>query len=144
VLDLVDLPVRAACPDKDARLRLALALLGPLRDQVSGELQVGLEWPARDETGQENSLSYIPATQMLLYSLDERVLERTKTLLGEIATNAAVRLSRDKAGPQSLKQQAHTAEVIVTATRCAKHAATGCIRQHASGTSVVAEADGSG
>ena len=57
VLDLIDLLVRAACPDEDARLRLALALLRPLRDQdgrlepeqarfarqLSGELQVGLE-----------------------------------------------------------------------------------------------------
>ena len=81
---------------------------------------------------------------MLLYSLDEGVLERTKTLLGEIAPNADVRLSHDKVGSQSLKQQARGAEVIVMATRCAKHAATGFIRQHASGTSVVAEADGSG
>ena len=83
------------------------------------------------------SLPDIPATQVLLYSLDERVLERTKTLLGEIAPNADVRLSHDKVGSQSLKQQARGAEVIVMATRCAKHAATGFIRQHASGTSVV-------
>jgi hypothetical protein len=158
VLDLVDLLVRAACPDDDARLRLALALLRPLRDQdgrlepeqarfarqLNGELQVGLEWPARDETSQENSLPDIPATQVLLYSLDERVLERTKTLLGEIAPKADVRLSHEKVGSQSLKQQARGAEVIVMATRCAKHAATGFIRQHASSTSVVAEADGSG
>jgi hypothetical protein len=158
VLDFVDLLVRAACPDEDARLRLALALLRPLRDQdarlepeqaqfarqLSGELQVGLEWPTRDEASQDDSLPCIPATQVLLYSLDERVLERTKTLLGEMAPNADVRLSHDKVGSQSLKQQARGAEVIVMATRCAKHAATGFIRQHASGTSVVAEADGSG
>lgn len=158
VLDLVDLLVRAACPDEDARLRLALALLRPLRDQdgrlepeqarfarqLSGELQVGLEWPARDEASQEDSLPDIPATQILLYSLDERVLERTKTLLGEMVPNADVRLSHDKVGSQSLKQQARGAEVIVMATRCAKHAATGFIRQHASDASVVTEADGSG
>ena len=158
VLDLVDLLVRAACPDKDARLRLALALLRPLRDQdgrlepeqarfvrqLSSELQVGLEWPARDEASQEDSLPDIPATQILLYSLDERVLERTKALLGEIAPNADVRLSHEKVGSQSLKKQARGAEVIVMATRCAKHAATGFIRQHASGTSLITEADGSG
>lgn len=158
VLDLVDLLVRAACPDEDARLRLALALLRPLRDQdgrlepeqarfarqLSGELQVGLEWPDRDETSRDNLLPDIPMTQVLLYSLDERVLERTKTLLGEIAPNADVRLSHEKVGSQSLKQQARGAEVIVMATRCAKHAATGFIRQHASSTSVVREADGSG
>jgi hypothetical protein len=158
VLDLVDLLVRAACPDEDARLRLALALLRPLRDQdgrlepeqarfarqLSGELQIGLDWQMRDEASLDNSLPNIPTTQVLLYSLDERVLERTKTLLGEIAPNVDVRLSHDKVGSQSLKQQTRGAEVIVMATRCAKHAATGFIRQHASGTSVVAEADGSG
>jgi hypothetical protein len=158
VLDLVDLLVRAACPDEDARLRLALALLRPLRDQdgrlepeqarfarqLSDELQVGLEWPARDEASQDHALPDIPATQILLYSLDERVLERTKALLSEIAPNADVRLSHEKVGSQSLKQQARGAGVIVMATRCAKHAATGFIRQHASGASVIMEADGSG
>lgn len=158
VLDLVDLLVRAACPNEGARLRLALSLLRPLREQegrlepeqarfacqLSDELQVGLDWPVRDETRQDNSLADIPATQVLLYSLDQRVLERTKTLLGEMAPNADVRLNHDKVGSQSLKQQARGAEVIVMATRCAKHAATGFIRQHASGTSVLREADGSG
>ena len=75
VLDLIDLLVRAACPDEDARLRLALALLRPLRDQdgrlepeqarfarqLSGELQVGLEWPARDEAGQDNVAAGYPS-----------------------------------------------------------------------------------
>ena len=98
VLDLVDLLVRAACPDEEARLRLALALLRPLRAQdgrlepeqarfarqLSGELQV-LAWSGRMPRmtlSQDNSLPDIPAMQVLLYSLDERVLERTKTLLG--------------------------------------------------------------
>jgi hypothetical protein len=158
VLDLVDLLVRAACPDQDARLRLALALLRPLRGQyarlepeqarfarqLSAELQVGLEWPARDDTSQESSLPQFPAVKVLLYSLDERVLERTKSILNEMAPNADIRLSHDKVGSVSLKQYAHGAEVIVMATRCAKHAATGFIRQHAPGTSVIAEADGSG
>jgi hypothetical protein len=158
VLDLVDLLVRAACPDEDARLRLALALLRPLRDQdgrlepeqaqfarqLSVELHVSLAWPFPNEASEDNSSPDIPATQILLYSLDERVLERTKTLLGEIAPNADVRVSHERVGSLSLKQQARGAEVIVMATRCAKHAATGFIRQHASETSLVAEADGSG
>jgi hypothetical protein len=158
VLDLVDLLVRAACPDQDARLRLALALLRPLCDQdtrlepeqarfarqLTRELKVGLSWPPQDEASHDSSLSVIPAMQVLLYSLDERVLERTKTLLGEIAPNADVRLSHDKVGSQSLRQQSRGADVIVMATRCAKHAATGFIRQHASTTSVIMEADGSG
>lgn len=158
VLDLADLLVRTACPDEDARLRLALALLGPLcaQDgrlepeqarfalQLSGELQTSLDWPVRDGGSSDESLLDIPATHVLLYSLDERVLERTKSLLGEIAPNADVRLSHDKVGSPSLKQWARGADVIVMATRCAKHAATGFIRQHATGTSLVTEADGSG
>lgn len=158
VLDLVDLLVRAACPDQDARLRLALALLRPLRDQegrleheqarfarqVSHELRVGLDWPAQEEVSPDDALPDIPAAELLLYSLDEGVLERTKALLSEIVPKVNVRLSHDKVGSPSLKLQARSAEVIVMATRCAKHAATGFIRQHASGTSVIAEAGGSG
>jgi hypothetical protein len=158
VLDLADLLVRAAHPDPEARLRLALALLEPLRAQdgrleaeqaqfarrLSAELQTALAWPARDPADPDESLPDVPATQMLLYSLDERVLERTKSLLADIVPNADVRLSHDKVGSPVLRQQARGAEVIVLATRCAKHAATGFIRKHASNSTFVIEADGSG
>jgi len=158
VLDLADLLVRAACPDAAARLRLALALLEPLRAQdgrleaeqaqfarqLSVELQTALAWPARDPADLDESLPDVPATQLLLYSLDERVLERTKSLLGGIMPNADVRLSHDKVGSPLLRQQARGADVIVLATRCAKHAATGFIRKHASNSALVTEADGSG
>lgn len=158
VLDLADLLVRAACPDAGARLRLALALLEPLRAQdgrleeeqaqfarrLSVELQTALTWPARDPAEPEESLPDVPATQMLLYSLDERVLERTKSFLRDIVPNADVRLSHDKVGSPLLRQEARGADVIVMATRCAKHAATGFIRKHASNSALVMEADGSG
>ena len=158
VLDLADLLVRAAHPDEEARLRLALALLEPLRAQdgrleaeqaqfarrLSAELQTALVWPARDPADPDESLPDVPATQMLLYSLDERVLERTKSLLADIVPNADVRLSHDKVGSPLLRQQARGADVIVLATRCAKHAATGFIRKHASNSALVMEADGSG
>jgi hypothetical protein len=158
VLDLADLLVRAGCPDEAARLRLALALLGPLcaqdgrlepeqaqfARQLSCELRAPLNWPTRDPASPDESMPDIPATQILLYSLDERVLERTKSLLGDIVPNADVRLSHDKVGSPSLKQWVRGADVIVMATRCAKHAATGFIRQHAPGAALVAEADGSG
>jgi len=55
-----------------------------------------------------------------------------------------VRLSHDKVGSPLLRQQARGADVIVLATRCAKHAATGFIRKHASNSALVMEADGSG
>lgn len=158
VLDLADLLVRAACPDEAARLRLALALLGPLcaqdgrlepeqaefARQLSDELQATLNWPDRDVVSSDESLPGLPAMQVLLYSLDEGVLERTRSLLGDVVPNADVRVSHDKVGSPSLKQQARGADVIVMATRCAKHAATGFIRKHAPGTALVTEADGSG
>jgi hypothetical protein len=158
VLDFADLLVRAAHPDTEARLRLALALLEPLRAQdgrleaeqaqfarrLSAELETALAWPARDPADADESLPDVPATQMLLYSLDERVLERTKSLLADIVPNADVRLSHDKVGSPLLRQQARGADVIVLATRCAKHAATGFIRKHASNSALVTEADGSG
>lgn len=158
VLDLVDLLVRAACPDAGARLQLALALLRPLRDQdgrlepeqaqfarqLSRELRVGLEWPTREYAGPDESLPEIPLAQVLLYSLDEGVLDRTKALLASSVPSADVRLAHDKVGSPTLRELARHADVIVLATRCAKHAATGFIRQHAARTSVIAEADGSG
>jgi hypothetical protein len=158
VLDLADLLVRAGCPDENARLRLTLALLGPLcaqdgrleleqaqfARQLSGELRVPLNWPTRDPASPDESMPEIPATQILLYSLDERVLERTKSLIADIVPNADVRLSHDKVGSPALKQRVRGADVIVMATRCAKHAATGFIRQYATGAALVAEADGSG
>jgi hypothetical protein len=72
-LDLADLPARAACPDHEARLRLALALLQPLHAhqgrldpseamfarQLSGELATGLEWAT--PTGDEAAVPFDPA-----------------------------------------------------------------------------------
>ena len=58
--------------------------------------------------------------------------------------NVDVRSSHDHVGTPRLRQQSRTADVIVLATRCATHAATGFIRANAASTALVAEADGSG
>ena len=84
-----------------------------------------------------------PSLHVLLYSLDEGVLERTTSVLKDTVPNAEVRLSHEKVGTPRLKHQARSVDIIL-ATRCAKHAATGLVRQHASDTAVVTEADGSG
>lgn len=157
LLDLIDLLLRAAHPDESARLRLAIPLLQVLRahdgrlelDQarfareLSGELQVDLDWPDRGERDADDSLSDIPPTRMLLYSLDEAVLKQARDELKKNAPQVDVRLSHEKDGSPSLKKQARNVDIIVLVTRCAKHAATGFIRHHASDGCLIVEADGS-
>jgi hypothetical protein len=159
VLDLIDLVARAACPDGEARLRLTVTLLRPLHDHrarlepdqadfartLSEELAVGLDWPEFDPASAAGSpLAGIPPLKVLLYSLDEGVLDRTAALLLSLAPAADVKLSHDHVGTARLRQQSRGADVIVMATRCATHAATGFIRSNADPTAEVTEADGSG
>ena len=153
VLDFADLLARSASPDREARLRLAIALLRPLHDHsarlepdqaqlaahLSGELSTGLEWPP----GGQADMAGLPARKVLLYSLDEGVLQRTSALLTAMAPGVAITLSHDHVGSPRLRQHSRGADVIVMATRCATHAATGFIRANARGA-VVTEADGSG
>lgn len=157
ILDLIDLLLRAAPPDESARLRLAMPLLQVLRandgrlepDQaqfareLSEELHVTLEWPDRGEKDAGDSLSDIPPTRMLLYSLDEAVLKQARDKLKKNAPHVDVRLNHEKDGSPSLRKQARNVDIVVLVTRCAKHAATGFIRQHASDGCLIVEADGS-
>jgi len=158
-LDLADLLVRSACPDQEARLRLAVALLAPLcahshrldadlavfARQLSAELQTGLEWPDEPEDiDTSSSLTQLPPLRVLLYSLDTAALSRASDALGQIAPSLTIHLSHDRAASTQLKQQAQHADLIVLATRCATHAATGFIRSSASDHAIVKEADGSG
>jgi hypothetical protein len=157
-LDLADLLVRAACPDKEARLRLALALLQPLHahqsrldpseavfaQQLSSELTTGLVWAT--PTGDEEAVPWTPPARatVLLYSLDQAVLARVTDALAELAPGSKVHQSHDRVGTDQLKQWARNAQAIALATRCAKHAATGFIRAHAHPGTTIVEADGSG
>ncbi|MET7339431.1 hypothetical protein [Nonomuraea sp. NPDC005650] len=105
-LDLADLLVRAACPDPEARLRLAIALLQPLSAhqrrlkpeerafarQLSTELGTELNWP--DEQGEGVTLHRDQRSlTMLLYSLDEAVLKRTEEALKPLGVARAQGLS---------------------------------------------------
>jgi hypothetical protein len=157
-LDLADLLARAACPDNEARLRLALALLQPLHThqgrldpseavfarQLSSELATGLVWAA--PAGDDSAVPSTPPTPVtvLLYSLDQAVLARVADALAELAPGSKVRQSHDHVGTDQLKQWARNAQAIALATRCAKHAATGFIRAHARPGAAIVEADGSG
>ena len=158
VLDLADLLVRVGRPGDAAQLALAVALLSPLHlrasrlepDQVrfarqlSEELETGLEWPDWDAEDPDGGQLVIPAAKILLYSMMESVLERTKSALESLVPGIDVRCSHDKVGSPRLKEQARGADVIILATSCATHAATGFIQQHASDDCLIGMADGSG
>lgn len=158
-LDLADLLVRSACPDAEARLRFGLALLDPLHtrihrldpdqvafaSQLSNELDTGLDWAAGDAVPEE-ALPPLDASSptVLLYSLDEGALGRTADTLCRIAPRCRIHRSSERVGSARLHQQAHNADVVVLATRCATHAATGFIRSSTRTAAIIAEADGSG
>ena len=158
-LDLADLLVRTASPDREARLRLAVALLGPLHAhasrldpdqatfarQLSQELETELDWPRALAVAEPADVQADFARQtVLLYSLDEGALARTADVLRRIVPDATVHLSHDHVGSPQLRQRSRNADLIVLATRCATHAATGFIRANARNDTVVTEADGSG
>ncbi|MFI9811651.1 protein DpdD [Saccharothrix variisporea] len=156
-LDFADRLVVAACPDEDARVDTAIALLGPLHRiqhrlepdekefarQLCEELGTQLEWHPAEEDD-EFTLAGIPRMSVLLYSLDEAVLDRVSDQLVKQAPSVKVSTSHDKVGTASLKHKARNADVIVMATRCAKHAATGFITDNAAADSHTGYADGSG
>jgi hypothetical protein len=157
-LDFADRLVLAACPDESARMNLSLALLEPLHRrqgrledsdlafarQLSVELDMSLEWhlpvgPIEEAT----PFAAIPEMTVLLYSLDQAVLDRVAAKLKAIAPGVKVATSHDKVATNSLKQKARTADVVSLATRCAKHAATGFITENAR-SAMITYADGSG
>lgn len=158
VLDLLDLIARSACPDPNARLQVGYRLLRPLSDhssrldpelaafaaQLSAEITVELPWPQPTAAEATDAWSAVEAQDLLLYSLDEKVLARVATALNTMAPQVNVIISNDHVGSRQLKQWARRADVVVMATRCATHAATGFIRSNCSPSTVVREADGSG
>ncbi|MFB6904993.1 protein DpdD [Streptomyces bacillaris] len=157
-LDIVDRLFLAACPDEQARTSLCAQLLGPLSGhsrrlseadlsfarRLSNELGVDFSWdaPVDDVVQDRSSIGFPPAT-LLLYSLDEAVLTRCQEELKRLAPAVKVLTAYDHVGTPQLRQKARTADVIVLATRCAKHAATGFIGQHAV-TEYIGYANGSG
>lgn len=157
-LDFVDCLVLAACPDPAARDNLAYSLLGPLwrhnarlqeadlafARRLSRELDLEFVWPEpADEPEQRTPLTALPSLNVLLYSLDEAVLARSADELRRLVPTAKVVTSHDQVGGPQLRQKAQRADLIVLATRCAKHAATGFISQQA-GSALIEYADGSG
>jgi hypothetical protein len=158
VLDFADRLVVAACPDESARTDTAIALLEPLHRnqrrltpedaalarQLCDELAVPLEWLDTQEDDAGFALANVPPLSVLLYSLDEAVLARSADQLHKQSANIKVVTSHDKVGTDSLKQKARNADVVVVATRCAKHAATGFITENSGRNARTVYADGSG
>lgn len=151
VLDIVDSLVLAACPDPSARQNLAIRLLAPLAQHSSrldhaqlavarlltDELDLGLTWPEPEDVGHEVPTWQDATLSLLLYSLDERVLARTAEQLSRIVPRARVVTASDHVGSPQLRQRTQHADVIVMVTRCATHAATGFIGQHADSDKIV-------
>ncbi|WBB72594.1 protein DpdD [Micromonospora sp. WMMD1128] len=158
VLDICDVVARAPSPDNEARLRLFQLLLAPLALQrgrleadqlalarlINDEFDLGLVWTS--PTTQSPSLNSTPtsAGQVLLYSLDEGALRRASSVLERFAPALNVQLSNDHVGSRQLKQWVQRADIIVMATRCATHAATGFIRSTARPDARIREAEGAG
>lgn len=158
-LDMVDDVARAPVSDVGARLRFVLAALEPfsrhrrrlsrdlrwLGEQLSVDLSVPMAWDVTESTpdaGEEIPNAAVGA-RVLIYSLDDGVLQRTAERLALLFPGVTVHQAGDRVGTPQLRAHARSADVIGLATRCAKHAATGFIRDHASGA-VIIEADGAG
>ncbi|MFB6698018.1 protein DpdD [Streptomyces rubiginosohelvolus] len=158
-LDFVDRLFLAACPDQQSRAALAYGLLEPLwrhqqrlneadlafAKRLSREMDVPFSWQERavSDGDQESPLSDLPPMRVLLYSLDEAVLTRCAEEIKQLAPGVDTARSSDHVGSAQLRQKARSADLVVLATRCAKHAATGFITQHAR-TQYICYADGSG
>lgn len=158
VLDIIDSLVLSACPDENARQQLGYRLLTPLARHaerldpadlafarvLDGELGLGLPW----QTEQGDELAESEAwrstnVNVLLYSLDEKVLGRVTEQLRSTAPNVRVTSSSDHVGSPRLRQWVQSADLVVLISRCAKHAATGFISAHTS-SEKIAYVDGSG
>lgn len=158
VLDFADRLVLAPCPDVPARTMTGIAFLDPLRRhhsrldpeefnlarQLCEELELSIDWPEPTDEEREFTLSEVRSLSVLLYSLDQAVLARVSDQLTKQAKNLKISTSYDKVGSNSLKQKSRNADVIVLATRCAKHAATGFITENKNPLTRMEYADGSG
>lgn len=160
VLDMVDDLVHAPVSDADARLRFATATLEPLSrhrrrlspdlrmlaEQLSADLSVPLDWHVPTPTSETGETPWPIDLQakVLVYSLDNGVLQRSVERLAQLFPRVTFHQANDCVGTPQLRAHARNADVIALATRCAKHAATGFIRDHAADVAVIVEADGAG
>lgn len=162
-LDLADVIASAARPDPSTAVALGSTLLGPLHAQrrrmsatmcelaalITSDLNLVWDWATPSVVAGETSEPSPPAVRrgplgFLLYSLDEAVLRRVATALGTLYPEARVSTSSDKVGSPRLRDLAARAEVVVLATQCAAHSATGFIVDHKRPDAMLVYPDGAG
>lgn len=148
-LDLADVIASAARPDPTTAAALGSALLGPLHAQrrrlsvamcelaasITNDLDLPWNWAAPSAGEGESPEPSPPAVSrcplgFLLYSLDEAVLRRVATAIGALYPDARISTSSDKVGSPRLRDLASGADLVVLATQCAAHSATGFIVDH--------------
>ncbi|GGR49865.1 protein DpdD [Streptomyces griseomycini] len=144
-LDFVDRLAAFASPVPEARVQTAQLLLGPLFSQsqrldsaylstarsLTKELALGLEWPEKPPAQKDRETSVVGPAQILVYGLDERVLQRVQKHLTQQHPSVKVVLSAEKVATKQLKEAARNSDFTVMITQCAAHAATNCIAQYA-------------
>jgi len=159
-IDLVDCIAAGPRPDLGAATRFAAVLLEPIwaqRQRVpsalrlvaqmsTDDLSLGWDWSLPDvaEDEQEYEIGSLDLeSTILLYSMDESVLKRSRAVLMRLMPRSTIHCSSDKVGTAQLKSWARTADIVVLATRCAKHSATAFIVDNAD-RATLAYADGAG
>ncbi|CAM5296394.1 protein DpdD [Streptomyces hirsutus] len=73
----------------------------------------------------------VGAAQILVYGLDEGVLQRVQDRITRQFPLVKVVLSTEKVASKHLKETARNSDFSVVITQCAAHAATNCIGQYA-------------
>lgn len=159
VLDLVDLLLAGPAVDEGIRLAVCENLLSRARGlarrltpaqlvlaaELSAEAELGLDWPPLPEQSREGGTPRQPAHDrtVLLYSLQERALDRVRRTLVQVAPEITVHTSSEHDGSDRLKNQAQASQVVLLATRRATHAATGFIERWATGQVIYVPGAGS-
>ncbi|MDX2671970.1 protein DpdD [Streptomyces sp. NRRL_ISP-5395] len=144
-LDFVDRLVAWAAPAPAARVQTAQLLFGPLHvhmrrleeaylstaRSLSNELGLGMEWPEQAPSENDETKPVVGAAQILVYGLDEGVLQRVQDRITRQFPLVKVVLSTEKVASKHLKETARNSDFSVVITQCAAHAATNCIGQYA-------------
>jgi hypothetical protein len=144
-LDFVDRLVAWAAPAPAARVQTAQLLFSPLHlhmrrldgaylstaRSLSDELGLGLDWPEQTPSQTEESEPVVETAQILVYGMDEGVLQRVHDRVTRQFPRVKVVLSAQKVASKHLKETARNSDFSVVITQCAAHAATNCIGQYA-------------
>ncbi|KAB2588169.1 hypothetical protein [Streptomyces arboris] len=144
-LDFVDRLAAFASPDPHTRAQASLELLTPLyrhaqrldeacltsARSLTHELELDLDWPVWQQSDSSEDSVAIGDAHVLVYGMDEGVLDRVQQWLMQHYPQVKVSLSQDKVGTSRLREVARRADFSVLITQCATHAATSFINQHA-------------